>query len=269
MPDPVVVGVDGTPGGRAAVRLAAREAAARECTLTVVHAFTWADLGGGYASARGAASRAVEEAVAFAQRSTPGVDARGQLLDGPPAGVLAGLSHSAALLVVGGDGLDRLGAGSVVRDLVTRAWCPVMLARGPRPPTGPVLAAVDGSAFSALALRFAAGQARLRATPLHVAHVLDHLGERQATAMLDAMVAEAGVPHARRRILPGPPAATLVRLTHRAGLVVLGARGAGGARRIGAVAGEVLRRGGCPAVFAHGDRRGTTRDRRPGSLRAG
>ena len=36
-----------------------------------------------------------EEAVATAQRSTPGVDARGQLVDGPPGRVLLRLSRAA------------------------------------------------------------------------------------------------------------------------------------------------------------------------------
>ncbi|MEU4557803.1 universal stress protein [Actinoplanes sp. NPDC023936] len=247
MPDPVVVGVDGTAPARAAVRLAAREAISRGCVLKVVHAFTWADPGTGYASARGAASRLVEEAVAFAQRSTPGLDARGQLLDGPPARVLIAQSRAADLLVVGGDGLDRLGAGSVVDDLVPRSWCPVALARGQRPPTGPVVAAVDGSEFSLLGLRFAIEEAALRGCPLRVVHVIGAAGRREAADRLLA-----AVPAEQRRILVGPPAATLIRATRRAGLLVLGPRGAGGARRIGSVAGEVLRRGGCPVVFAHG-----------------
>lgn len=247
MPDPVVVGVDGTASGRAAVRLAAREAVSRGCLLKVVHAFTWADPGGGYASARGAASRFVEEAVAFAKRSTPGLDARGQLLDGPPGRVLITQSRAARLLVAGGDGLDRLGAGSVVRDLVTRSWCPVALARGHRPPTGPVVAAVDGSEFSLLGLRFAIEEAELRGCPLRVVHVVGALGLRERADRLLA-----AVPAEQRRVLIGPPGAALVRATRRAGLLVLAPRGAGGTRRIGAVAGEVLRRGGCPVVFAHG-----------------
>ncbi|WP_229074112.1 universal stress protein [Actinoplanes sp. DH11] len=260
MRDPVVVGTDGTAASRAAVRLAAREAVTRGCALSVVHAFTWPDPrpgagGAGYAPARGAASRVVEEAVAFAQRSTPGVDARGQLRDGSPGRVLVALSRTAALLVIGGAGLDRLGTGALARDLVSRSWCPVALARGPRPPTGPVLAAVDGSPFARLGLRFAAAQARLHGCPLHVAHVVPDgvLGAAEAGAkLLDEMLAEVPeLPVTRHRVLTGPAAATVVRASRHAGLVVLGPRGAGGARRLGSVAGEVLRRGGCPAVFAH------------------
>src|SRR5690349_19929801 len=144
---PVVVGVTGTAAGLAAVRLAAREAVSRGRMLTVVHAFTWPDArsgtGADWAPARHAASRVVEEAVATAQRSTPGVDVRGQLVDGPPGRVLRRLSRSAALLVLGGDDLAAAGAlpaGSALLEAVSQAWCPVVVARGARPPAGRVVA---------------------------------------------------------------------------------------------------------------------------------
>ncbi|MEU4692720.1 universal stress protein [Actinoplanes sp. NPDC023714] len=244
MQDPVVVGVDASAAGRAAVRLAAREAVSRGSTLKIIHAFTWHEPTG-YAPARGAASRVVKEAVAYAQRSTPGVDARGQLRDGPPGRVLTFFSRAASLLVVGGDGLARLGSGSVVQDLVPDAWCPVLLARGPRPPTGPVVAAVDGSEFSLLALRFAIREAELRGSRL-IAVQVTPTGE--ASPAVVKIVEDSP---ARLRVLAGPPGATLVRATRRAGLIVLGPRGEGGARRLGSVACEVLRSGSSPAAFAH------------------
>jgi nucleotide-binding universal stress UspA family protein len=246
MQDPVVVGVDGSAAGRAAVRLAAREAVSRACALEIIHAFTWHEPTG-YAAARGAASRIVEEAVAYAQRSTPGVGARGQLRDGPPLRVLTQASRRARLLVAGGDGLSDLGSGSVVRDLVPQAWCPVLLARGPRPPTGPVVAAVDGSEFSLLGLRFAIEEAALRDSRLIVVHVAAYEDAVPGAHKLLDEVA----PGLRRRVLVGPAGATLVRATRRAGLIVIGPRGAGGARRIGAVASEVMRNGASPAAFAH------------------
>ncbi|BBH71284.1 universal stress protein [Actinoplanes sp. OR16] len=244
MQDPVVVGVDGSAAGRAAVRLAAREAVTRGSALNIIHAFTWHETTG-YAPARGAASRVVKEAVAYAQRSTPGVDARGQLRDGPPLRILTEMSRRACLLVVGGDGLALLGAGSVVRDLVPRAWCPVALARGPRPPTGPVVAALDSSEFSLVALRFAAAEAALRGSKLIAVEVTR---SGQASPAVAKIVEDFP---ARLRVLTGPPGPTLVRATRRAGLIVLGPRGEGGARRLGSVATEVLRHGCSPAVFAH------------------
>ncbi|GAA2876987.1 hypothetical protein GCM10010443_44390 [Actinoplanes cyaneus] len=180
---PVVVGVNGTAAGLAAVRLAAREAVSRGTTLSVVHAFTW-----DAAEARQAASRFVEEAVRTAQRSTPGVGVQGQLVDGPAADVLRRFSRTAAILVVG----DRDVTGSALLAVVTQAWCPVVVARGPRPPAGRVLAAVDGSGPSVLALRFAAETARRQGCPLDVAIVPGAGGEDRARQTLDDVIA--GVP---------------------------------------------------------------------------
>jgi nucleotide-binding universal stress UspA family protein len=266
----VVVGVDGSAAGLAAVRLAAREAVSRGRALTVVHAFTWPDprLGSGgadYAAARRAASRVVDEAVSTAQRSTPGADVRGQLVDGPPGRVLLRLSRGAALVVLGGDGSAAGLPSPVLTEVVTRSWCPVEVARGPRPSSGPVLAAIDGSSCSLLALRFAAAESRRRGCPLWAVHVMTGAGpeaEAAARRMLDrTLLAVADLPQVRRRVLTGPPQQTLVVAARHAGMIVLGPRGGGprgverpGAVRLGSVAEAVLRRGGCPAVFVHGPR---------------
>ncbi|BCJ40435.1 universal stress protein [Actinoplanes ianthinogenes] len=258
---PVVVGVDGTAAGLAAVRLAAREAVSRGTLLSVVHAFSWDE-----AEARGTASRVVEEAVTTAQRSTPGVDVRGQLVDGPAGRVLRKLSRTATLLVLGADDLaatGRLPPTSPLLEAVSQAWCPVVVARAPRPPSGRVIAAVDGSVPSVLALRYAAEDARRRGIPLDVAHVGDEDAGRQ---VLDRVIAAVpGLPPLRRRVLAGPPAATLIRASRRAGLIVLGPRGAGGAGRFGSVADALLRHGGCPTVFVHG-RREPAGKSKPGHL---
>ena len=263
----VVVGVNGTSAALAAVRLAAREAVSRAGRLRVIHAFTWPDpltasAGTGYDGARRAASRILEEAVATAQRSTPGTEVRGHLVDGPPGRVLLRLSRGAALLVLGGDGLaagGRLPSWTVLSEVTTRAWCPVEVARGARPPAGPVLAAIDGSSCSAMVLRFAADAARRRGCALHAVHVMAGTGpdaEAAARQTLDrTLAAVPDLPEVRRRVLAGPPQHALVHAAHRAGLIVLGPGGGRlHARRLGSNADEVLRRGGCPAVFVHGPR---------------
>ncbi|MEV6350367.1 universal stress protein [Actinoplanes sp. NPDC051851] len=222
---PVVVGVDGTAAGLAAVRLAARESISRGTVLSVIHAFTWPG-GTDLAPARRAASRILGEAVATAQRSTPGVGVRGQLEDGPAGAVLRRWSRRAALLVVGADELaatGRLPPGSTLLETASQAWCPVIVARGTRPATGRVIAAVDGSAPSVLARGFAEAEAARRGVPLDVVEVTG-----------------------------GDPGPVLVTASRTAGLIVLGPRGAGGAVRFGSVAHELLLRGGCPTVFVHG-----------------
>jgi nucleotide-binding universal stress UspA family protein len=264
MPTPVVVGVTGTPAAASALRLAAREAVSRRRELRVVHAFTWPSPGPSgpvpdYDEARRAASRIVEEAVLTAQRSTPGVRVTGQLVDGPPDAVLRRLSRWAELLVLGGDDLavtPWLPPTSTLVQTAARAWCPVLVARGPRPPSGAVLAAVDGSACGLLALRLAAAEGRRRRVPVEVTHVSAEPDGPPAEAgrrLLAAAVA--AVPELgrfRTRLLAGSPGPALVRASGRARLIVLGPRGAHDEGLLGSVAREVLHHSVCPTVFVHG-----------------
>lgn len=260
----VVVGVTGTSAGLAAARLAAREAVAYGGQLRVTHAFTWPSPGPpgaglDYDQARRAASQVVEEAVASAKRSTPRVRVAGQLVDGLPDRVLLRLSRTAALLVLGYDDLATtpwLQPSSVLVQTVARSWCPVLVARGPRPPSGVVLAAVDGSAASLQALRHAAAEGRRRKMAIEVVHVVKEYGgrhEEQGRRILAESVA--AVPETGRvrvRLLAGAPGPVLVRASARARVVVLGSRGTRGAGLLGSVAREVLHRAASPTIFVHG-----------------
>jgi len=273
---PVVVGVTGTSAGLAAVRLAAREAVSRGCQLRVVHAFTWPShgppgAGMDYDRARRAASRVVGEAVLTAQRSTPGVRVTGQLMDGLPDRVLLRLSRTAVLVVVGDDDLATtpwLPPASVLVQTVARSWCPVLVARGPRPPRGTVLAAVDGSPTGMLALRHALAETRRRRTTLEVVHVVREYGGRYEEQGRRVLAEAAGVaPAARTRLLAGPPGPTLVLASRRGRVIVLGPRGTREAGLLGAVAREVLHRGACPTMFVHG--RSAAAPRSPSDRKAG
>jgi nucleotide-binding universal stress UspA family protein len=235
---------------------------ARERKLRVVHAFTWPDDRAGqppqgYAHARRDASKIIERAVAAAQRSTPGVQVCGALVDGLPIRVLLQQSRTADLLVLGDDDLaltGQLPPDSVLLQAVSRSFCPTVVARGPRPPSGPLLAAVDGSPDSLEALRFAAVEATRRAVPIEVAHVINRSGaEDRGRAVLDAAVA--AVPelrNARKRLLIGDPATALVSASRKARMVLAGPRGIDHAPLLGPVAHELLRRGACPTLFVHG-----------------
>ncbi|WP_250002618.1 universal stress protein [Actinoplanes sp. M2I2] len=267
-PSPVVVGVTGTSAGLAAVRLAAREAVSRGRELRIVHAFTWSnphpdlnypDQNHDYDGARRTATRIVEAAVATAQRSTPGVRAQGQVVDGPADQVLLRLSRTAELLVLGDDDLATLPwlpSGSVLVQTVARAWSPVLVARGPRPKAGPILAAVDGSPGALLGLHLAAAEGARRNVGVVVAHVIEGAGpaaERKGRDLLAAAVA--AVPELadhRLRLLTGTPAAALVQASSQARLTVLGPRGRHDTGLLGSVARTVLRRAASPTLFAHG-----------------
>jgi nucleotide-binding universal stress UspA family protein len=257
---PVVVGVNGTSAGLAAVRIAAREAMARGRPLRVVHAFGWPLPGErqDYASTRQHAATIVAQAVDTARSSAPLTGVTGDVIDGLPIPVLLRQSRSAELLVLGDDDLamiDRLPIDSVLWQTVSRAWCPVVVARGLRPPSGPLLVAVDGSAASVRALRLAAYEASRRSIAVEVAHVVDEPGPGPAEAgrrLLEAAIA--AVPELsspRSRLLSGDPAAALIRASRHARLVIAGPRGAGGSAALGSVAGELLRRCAAPTVFVH------------------
>jgi len=261
-PAPVVVGVNGTAAGLAAVRLGAREAVARGQPLRVVHVFTWPsarhfDDAPDWSSARRAAGAIVADAVSTAARTVPGVHVQGLLLDGLPVRELLRQSRTADLIVLGDDDLatiPRLPPESVLVQIVSRSRCPAIVARGVRPPAGPVLAAVDGSACSLLALRLAAAEARRRDIAIEVVHVVERSGlEEEGRRLLAAAVAAVpglcGVP---TRLFVGEPASTLVRASRRARMMVVGPRGAGGNSLLGAVAQQLLRRCACPTVFVHG-----------------
>lgn len=259
---PVVVGVNGTSPGLAAVRLGAREAVAGGRELRVVHAFTWPDpkFGKppqGYAPARREAQKALDRAVTAARRATPGVKVSGQVIDGLPIRVLLQQSRTAELLVLGDEDLaDSLGlsADSVLLQTVSRAFCPIVVARGPRPPAGPLMAAVDGSDASLYALRVAAEEAAKHGAPVDVTHVIRRRGSEAAGhKILDAAVA--AVPELRdanKRLLIGEPGRALVRASRKARMTVVGPRGSDGAALLGPVAQELLRHAASPTLFVHG-----------------
>jgi nucleotide-binding universal stress UspA family protein len=259
---PVVVGVNGTSAGLAAVRLAAREAVSRHRDLRIVHAFTWPARGGAereYAPARHAAARVVEQAVTAARRSTPGVHVSGVLVDGLAVRVLLQLSRTAELVVLGDDDLAtvaRLPLDSVLLQVVSRAWCPVIVARGLRPPAGTLLVATDGSPESRLALRYAAAEAQRREVDVEVVHVIERAGADTEKAgrrvLADALTAVPELTGARTRLLTGDPANALIRASRHARMVIVGPRGQDGATLLGPVAQELLRRCACPTVFVHG-----------------
>jgi nucleotide-binding universal stress UspA family protein len=267
-PAPVVVGVNGTSSGLAAARLGAREAVARGHPLRILHVFSWPgsrsfDDAPDWATARHEAGAIVARAVATASRTVPGVHVEGLLTDGLPVRELLRQSRAAELIVLGDDDLalsPRLPTDSVLVQIVARARCPVVVARGNRPPAGPVLTAVDGSPSSMLALRMAAAEARRRHTVVEVAHVVATEQEREAgSRLLDFAVA--AVPElqgARTTVLVGDAAPILVRASRRARMMIVGPRGMNGGSLLGEVAQQLLRRCACPTVFVHGSAAGDT-----------
>ena len=135
----VVVGVDGSPGGRLALRFALEEARLRGLPLRLVCA--WQTPLSEYESLtlspdldlRLNAEREAQEIVAAAAAelgAEPGVPVEAEAFEGHPALVLADVAKDADLLVVGSrgrGGFKALVLGSVSTSVLHHAPCPVVI----------------------------------------------------------------------------------------------------------------------------------------------
>lgn len=139
---PVVVGVDGSPAGRAALGLAAVLAVSLGAPLVAVH--SWTDVVSGpfgtsrrpegpeFLAAEGAARLDAELATLAA--SYPALAVERHVAEDTPLRALLDRAENARLLVVGNRGPDRrtgMLSGSTSRALVEFAACPVVVTTPP------------------------------------------------------------------------------------------------------------------------------------------
>jgi nucleotide-binding universal stress UspA family protein len=261
----IIVGVDGSDGSRAALRWAARTAAARHAGLRAIGAWQYpanAVTPAGPARLPGQDEmdeqtcdgvRAVvhEELEAHSDRVT--VEAG----RGPAAAVLlaAAARADADMLVVGARGLGGFGGlllGSVSQECVEHSPCPVVVLRGePDPPDGPIVVGLDGSDGATRALAWAIDLAEATGALIVAVHA-PMLGANNA--MMDVAresleqwctpIGARAVPH-EIRIEPGDARTALERVADETGasLLVVGTRGLGAVRGLllGSVAGYVAR----------------------------
>lgn len=233
----IIVGIDGSEAALEAVRTAAAEAAERGGDLRIVHAFIWplmhvdtrpAPLGPEYGGLRHQAERWLSDAADIARYTAPEVPVETRLVTGAAPGVMVEEAAEAQLVVVGDRGLGAISGlliGSVAVEVAHRSPCPVMVVKGPRRASGPVVVGVDDSAASEAALAQALVAAELRKAPLVVAHVagLDDLASfPDVTALLSGSPVSVV-----EEVLVGDSAATLVKHATGARLVVVGSRGRG------------------------------------------
>jgi nucleotide-binding universal stress UspA family protein len=135
----VVVGIDGSDTGRAALHWAAAEAAARDAELDVVLAWglpvaMTSPFDGMPDIEQYEAGEKRLLAEAMADPALDGVRATGHLVTGGAASALVARAEGAGLVVVGSRGRGRLlGAllGSTSRQVVHHAPCPVVVLRDP------------------------------------------------------------------------------------------------------------------------------------------
>ncbi|MCZ7461803.1 universal stress protein [Streptomyces sp. WMMC940] len=282
----VVVGVDGSASGLAAVEEAAREARWRGATLRVVHAFIWDRMhvplgppsygppGGGL---RNAAARLLAEAVERAAATAPEVEVVSAVVSGEPLTVLGTESRGAELVVVGSRGMGGfvgLLVGSTAVHLAAHGRCPVLVVRERSHSGGPVLVGVDGSPASEAAVDFAFAEAALRGTGVLALHAytpwnaplpppqdpsMPYANPPGAlTEAEERLLAEALA--GRRATYPGVPVEhevvradtrkALIEASGSAQILVVGARGRGGFKGLllGSVSQAMLHHADCPVA---------------------
>jgi nucleotide-binding universal stress UspA family protein len=133
----IVVGVDGSEGGRRALDWAAQEAAARGGAVQAVMAWSWDGMEYGPIAAtrpedesRRAAQVLEREITALAERRGSASPVVAEIIEGRPADVLAAAGSAADLLVLGSHGHSRVRhtvLGSVSEDCIRKAACPVVV----------------------------------------------------------------------------------------------------------------------------------------------
>jgi len=275
----IIVGVDESPHARAALRWAVDDAAVRDRSVTAVLAWGFLDQhyahpGAVFDPTYGSelAAKVLDDLVIAAIGDDHGTVGRVTVND-LPGRALVEMAADAELVVVGARGMGGfkgLLLGSVSRQVLHDASCPVAVVRADPPVSGgPVVVGIDGSAPSRRALAWAVSYARTRALPLIALHSwnLPYVasGFYLAYAAMDRIVSGAGellrdeldlvdasglVCPVEQRVAADRPAAALVDVSASASLIVLGSRGHGQlvGTMLGSVSDQVSHHAACPVV---------------------
>lgn len=279
----IVVGIDGSAHGWAALAWAAEEASAPGVPLHLVHAFApdIPMLGFGstdQSSIVAEGKRLLSTATARAHAINPKLVVTTSLPPGFASHALVGASHHATLVILGAVGhglLSRASIGAVAQQVAAHASCPVVIVghEGRSEAThGRVIVGVDGSPSSVAALHTAFGRAAARGAELVVVHSWEAKGPEDPTLQTDSSwpayeshleqavtreIASRSAEHpavkVRHEAVRSSPVAALIQAADTADLVVVGARGTGGfaGLHLGSVSGRLLGRTACPLVVVH------------------
>ncbi|MFD7660616.1 universal stress protein, partial [Actinosynnema sp. NPDC059797] len=279
--DAVVAGVDGTAVSERAALWAARQAAAFDLPLVLVHGLRWPVQAQVYPNAPldiGAVDPAAVEEPArrwardvldgLARRcaGATGVEVRTEVLSGDPANAVVLAADRAALVAVGHarhGGVARFLLGSTADRLTRSCPWPVVVVReeasaDERRDRGPVVVGADGSGVGDRAVRFAFRFAAGHGSEVVVVHASDDAADaagegapREAwgRAAEECARSHPGVP-SRLVAAAGPPADALLAASAEASLLVVGSRGRGAVRRalLGSVSHEVVEAAPCPVA---------------------
>ncbi|MBU2664940.1 universal stress protein [Actinoplanes bogorensis] len=258
----IVVGVDGSAQGAAAVGWAATEAVRRGAELRILTAYYRRRSTPGSTPTHSAEEHAgaiVQRAVAQARAAAPGVEVKCQALPGYAVPVLLHAAEESALLVVGGrheGGLPILPIASVSSQVATQARCSVVVVRGRYgPEAGAVVAGLDDGPSSSTVAGHAFEEASLHDTGVEAvtvggAKAPDPLGA-DLDAQLDPWREKYPEVRASREYVDGRADKVLVQRSRSARLMVVGPRTHGfQGLMLGSIGSRLLQRSGCPVLIA-------------------
>ncbi|KAA0079352.1 universal stress protein [Mycolicibacterium sp. P9-64] len=286
--DGIIVAVDGSPSSLVATDWAARDAALRHVSLTLVHVSPepatgmWPDIGSfddlaawrkehGHqvlANARHVADRAILDFDPIAVDEVMYV--------GPVISSLVDLSKDAAMVVVGCRGLGALKRrllGSVSSGVIHHAHCPVAVIHDEdplmdHPAQAPVLVGIDGSPASELATAIAFDEASRRGVGLVAMHswaesdvigwsAVDwgrqlEIGKEALSERLAGWQERYPDVSVEHRLVYGDPAEKLVDASELAQLTIVGSHGRGGfaGMLLGSVSSAVVQAARMPVIVA-------------------
>ena len=245
--DRIVCGVDGTAESLFAVKQASRLQPS-EGSLLLVVAMSLAKAAHAGMAARHAAEllqTEAEQAMAEAKQLVP---AEGKIVNGDPAAILLSEAEHATLLAVGSHGRRRAAGillGTVATRMLREAPCSVLISRPARDPaTWPqaIVAGVDGSAESALAVAAARSVASSCGGDLRIVSATSDQVDRDAARKV--------APELEER--DGRALGVLTTESETADLVVLGSRGLQGLKSLGSVSERVAHQASCSVLVVRG-----------------
>ncbi|OXM45414.1 universal stress protein [Amycolatopsis alba DSM 44262] len=286
---PIVVGVDGSAGSKAATVWSAQAAERHDAPLVLLHALAIPDFYAGPTvppteellhKVRVRGESIAREMTEVAEHvAVSAVETR--ISDDAPALALLDVSRDARMIVLGSTEHNRLTSlfgGSVTTSLAAHASCPVVSVRGrtwdlPGARNRPVVVGVDGGSTSDLALTAAFAEASARDAELIAVHAWGHVGgSRSFGDSLGNYEWELVAESARNRVagqlapfrdshpdvkvqqvaVRDDPRQELLRWSVKAQLIIVGSRGRGGFRGLllGSTGQALLHHAACPVLIA-------------------
>ena len=281
----IIVAVDGSAASNVAVEWAARDAALRQESLTLVHVLPaplitmWPEPPRSKARQREFHERHGHQIIGDAVAAVEQSDVRGlatlehRTFAGNTLSTLIDLSKDAAMVVVGcrGRDEDRPILGSIPTGLIRHAHCPVAIIHDEfrsTAPKAPVLVGVDGSATSDHATAIAFDEASRRDVGLIAMHSWGEYGpykvpmidweeqfDEGRAALAGHLAAwEQRYPNVavEQRLVYGEPAYQLLAAAETAQLTVVGSHGRGGfaGMLLGSVSSAVVQAVRTPVIVA-------------------